>query len=71
MRMYEERYVPADAGPAELAKPVAEESKDLIEVALAISQLKEFFGMNQPTVITISYHHQCVCMTMIDFFPPK
>ena len=71
VRMYVERYVPADAGPAELAKPVAEGLKGLIEVALAISKLKEFLGRNQPTVITVSYHHQCVCMTMTDYFPPK
>ena len=57
VRMYVERYVPADAGPAELAKPVAEGLKGLIEVALAISKIEEFLGRNQPTVITVSYRH--------------
>jgi phosphoglucomutase len=55
VRMYVERYVSADAGPAALAKPVAEGLKDLIEVALEISKLKEFLGRDQPTVITVSY----------------
>jgi phosphoglucomutase len=60
VRMYVERYVPADAEPVELAKPVAEGLKGLIEVALAISKLEEFLGTNQPTVITVSYRHQYV-----------
>jgi phosphoglucomutase len=54
VRMYVERYVSADAGPAELAKPAAEGLKGLIEVALEISKLKEFLGRDQPTVITVS-----------------
>ena len=57
VRMYVERYVPAAAGPAELAKPVAEGLKGLIEVALEISKLKEFLGRDQPTVITVSYRN--------------
>ena len=69
VRMYVECYVPADAGPAELAKPVAEGLKGLIEVALEISKLKELLGRDQPTVITVSYRPQYVCMTMTDFFP--
>jgi phosphoglucomutase len=62
VRMYVERYVSAEAGPAELAKPAAEGLKGLIEVALEISKLKEFLGRDQPTVITVSlsYRHQCV-----------
>ena len=60
VRMYVERYVSADAGPAELAKPAAEGLKGLIEVALEISKLKEFLGRENPTVITVSYCHQCV-----------
>jgi phosphoglucomutase len=73
VRMYVERYVPADAGPAELAKPVAEGLRGLIEVALAISNLEEFLGRNQPTVITVSYCHQYVChgMTNDRFSPPQ
>ena len=55
VRMYVERYVPADAGQEELAKPVAEGLKGLIEVALTISKLEQFLGRNQPTVITVSY----------------
>ena len=72
VRMYVERYVSADAGPAELAKPAAEGLKGLIEVALEISKLKEFLGRDQPTVITVShsYRHQYVqvsYLTMTDF----
>ena len=62
--MYVERYVSADAGPEELAKPAAEGLKGLIEVALKISKLNEFLGRDHPTVITVSlnYRHQCVCI---------
>ena len=56
VRMYVERYVPADAGPVELAKSTTEGLKSLIEVALEISKLKEFLGRDQPTVITVSSH---------------
>jgi len=52
VRMYVERYVPADAGAVELAKPTTEGLKSLIEVALEISKLKEFLRRDQPTVIT-------------------
>ena len=69
VRMYVERYVPAAAGRAELSKPVAEGLKGLIEVALKISKLKEFLGTDKPTVITVSYGHQYVGMTMTNFFP--
>ena len=60
VRMYVERYISADAGPVELAKPAAEVLKDLIEVALKISKLNEFLGRDHPTVITVSlsYRHQ-------------
>lgn len=54
VRMYLERYVSADAGPAELAKPAADGLKGLIEVSLEISKLKEFLGRENPTVITVS-----------------
>jgi phosphoglucomutase len=70
VRMYVERYVPAAAGQAALAEPVAEGLKGLIEVALEISKLKEFLGKDKPTVITVSYGHQYVDMTMTIFFPP-
>jgi phosphoglucomutase len=68
VRMYVERYVPADAGAAELAKPTPEGLKSLIEVALEISKLKEFLGRDQPTVITVS-SHRYVGLTMTDIFP--
>jgi hypothetical protein len=51
--MYVERYVPAEAGPAELARDTGDGLKGLIEVALELSQLKEFLGTDQPTVITV------------------
>ncbi|KAK0188692.1 phosphoglucomutase [Armillaria mellea] len=52
VRMYVERYVPPEAGPAALKKDAAEGLKGLIEVALEISKLKEFLGRDKPTVIT-------------------
>ncbi|KAF8202303.1 phosphoglucomutase [Pholiota molesta] len=52
VRMYVERYVPADAGAAALGKSAAEGLQSLIEVALDISKLKEFLGRDEPTVIT-------------------
>jgi len=52
VRMYVERYVPAEAGAAELARDTADGLKGLIEVALELSRLKEFLGTDQPTVIT-------------------
>jgi phosphoglucomutase len=53
VRMYVERYVPAEAGPAELARETADGLMGLIEVALELSQLKEFLGRDKPTVITV------------------
>lgn len=47
------RYVPASAGATELDKDTAEGLKALIEVALEISNLKEFLGREKPTVITV------------------
>ncbi|PFH51792.1 hypothetical protein AMATHDRAFT_174556 [Amanita thiersii Skay4041] len=52
VRMYVERYVPSEAGPAELRRDTAEGLKGLIEVALRISKLKDFLGRERPTVIT-------------------
>ena len=69
VRMYVERYVPANAGVAELAKPTPEGLESLIEVALEISKLKEFLGRDQPTVITVSFHHRYIGLTMTDIFP--
>ena len=52
VRMYVERYVAPTAGAAELGRDTAEGLKGLIEVALEISNLKEFLGRENPTVIT-------------------
>jgi phosphoglucomutase len=52
VRMYVERYVPKEAGAQELGRETADGLKALIEVALEISQLKEFLGRDKPTVIT-------------------
>ena len=72
VRMYVERYVPADAGPAELGKPVAEGLKGLIEVALEISKLEEFLGRNKPTVITVGHRHSiCLYHDNDRFFFPQ
>jgi phosphoglucomutase len=78
VRMYVERYVPADAGPEELAKPAAEGLKGLIEVALEFSKMKEFLGRDKPTVITVSLklsssicYVSCLTMTDFPFHPPK
>ena len=68
VRMYVERYVPADAGAAELAKSTPDGLKSLIEVALEISKLQQFLGRDEPTVITVSFHHQYVGLTMTYIF---
>jgi phosphoglucomutase len=52
VRMYVERYVSPDKGEAELNRDTSEGLKGLIEVALEISNLKEFLGREKPTVIT-------------------
>jgi len=52
VRMYVERYVPPEASAEELERDAADGLKGLIEVALALSQLKEFLGREEPTVIT-------------------
>ncbi|KAF9038478.1 phosphoglucomutase [Panaeolus papilionaceus] len=52
VRMYVERYVGPEAGPEKLMEPAADGLKSLIEVALQISKLKEFLGVEEPTVIT-------------------
>lgn len=53
VRMYVERYVPADAGAGELSRETGDGLKGLIEVALELSKLKAFLGTDQPTVITV------------------
>jgi len=52
VRMYVERYVPPSASPEELSRPAAEGLESLIEVALEISKLKHYLGVDKPTVIT-------------------
>jgi phosphoglucomutase len=54
VRMYVERYVAADAGERELSRDTGEGLQALIDVALEISNLKQFLGREQPTVITVS-----------------
>ncbi|KAG2137832.1 hypothetical protein BD769DRAFT_1664065 [Suillus cothurnatus] len=53
VRLYVERYVGPEAGEKVLAGDTAEGLKGLIEVALEISNLKEFLGRDKPTVITV------------------
>ena len=50
--MYVEKFVEADAGEAALSQPAAEALKPLVDVALALSNLKALTGRNEPTVIT-------------------
>ena len=52
VRMYVERYVAPEKGAEELKRPTADGLKGLIEVALEVSNLKEFLGRENPTVIT-------------------
>jgi phosphoglucomutase len=52
VRMYVERYVAKEAGVAELGRSASDGLKGLIEVALEVSQLKKFLGVEEPTVIT-------------------
>ena len=54
VRMYVERYVGPEAGEKELARDTGEGLQALIDVALEISDLKQFLGRDQPTVITVS-----------------
>jgi phosphoglucomutase len=54
VRMYVERYVAPEAGDEELARDTGEGLQALIDVALEISNLREFLGREQPTVITVS-----------------
>lgn len=45
--------MPASAGQKELDRATADGLQDLIDVALEISNLKEFLGREKPTVITV------------------
>ncbi|KAI9464633.1 hypothetical protein BJY52DRAFT_1202727 [Lactarius psammicola] len=54
VRMYVERYVGPEAGEKELGRDTGEGLQALIDVALEISNLKQFLGREQPTVITVS-----------------
>ncbi len=54
VRMYVERYVAPEAGEKELGRDTGEGLQALIDVALEISNLKQFLGREQPTVITVS-----------------
>lgn len=59
VRMYVERYLPPDAPADELNKSAAEGLQGLIEVALEISKLKQYLGVDKPTVITVSSWPAC------------
>ncbi len=54
VRMYVERYLPSNAPTDELNESAAEGLKGLIEVALEVSKLKQYLGVDKPTVITVS-----------------
>ena len=54
VRLYVERYVGPEAGEKELARDTGEGLQALIDVALDLSNLKEYLGREQPTVITVS-----------------
>lgn len=62
--MYVERYLAADAPADELNKSAAEGLKGLIEVALEISKLKDFLGVDKPTVITVSLAYTYAIMAL-------
>ncbi|KIY63146.1 phosphoglucomutase [Cylindrobasidium torrendii FP15055 ss-10] len=52
VRMYVERYLEASAGKEKLMSEAADGLKGLIDVALELSNLKKFLGVEKPTVIT-------------------
>lgn len=54
VRMYVERYLPKDAPAEQLNESAADGLKGLIEVALEVSKLKHYLGVDKPTVITVS-----------------
>ena len=59
VRMYVERYVAPETGEKELGRDTGEGLQALIDVALEISNLKQFLGREQPTVITVSVIPSC------------
>lgn len=54
VRMYVDSYLKLADGsdPAGYSRPVQDALKELVEIALEISQLKQYTGRNEPTVIT-------------------
>jgi len=52
VRLYVERYVGPEAGEKEPSRDTGEGLQALIDVALDVSNLKEYLGREQPTVIT-------------------
>jgi hypothetical protein len=52
--------VPVSAGQAELDRSTADGLQALIDVALEISNLKEFLGREKPTVITVRVFMLCL-----------
>lgn len=68
VRMYVERYVAPEAGAAELKRDAADGLKGLIEVALELSKLKEFLGVEKPTVITVRRFAFRCCRHRADLF---
>ena len=52
IRMYIEKYVPADAGHEALNQETAQALKSLVNVALTLSDMHKLTGRDKPTVIT-------------------
>ncbi len=52
IRMYIEKYVPADAGEKELNQETAPALQKLVDVALTLSNMQKLTGRDKPTVIT-------------------
>lgn len=50
--MYVEQYVGPEAGPEKLQQDAATALKPLVDVALALSNMKQLTGRDKPTVIT-------------------
>lgn len=59
VRLYVEKY---SKDESEYGKDAQDGLKPLIEVALAVSKLKEFTGREKPTVITVSSHACCAIL---------
>ena len=52
IRMYIEKYMPPEAGPAALDMDTADALQPLIALGLELSQVQQFSGRDAPTVIT-------------------